>query len=123
MVDIDAFCAEINAQLDQMIRRLNAIENKLDAQAERDHGHELKIQRLELAFENLKGEFVETRGAVKSIKVDINNMGGKIRDIEQTPDKKKANIVDVILEKSFNYILSAALAGIAAYLMIKFGIK
>jgi chromosome segregation ATPase len=123
MADIDAFCTEINAQLDQMIRRLDTIENKLDSQAERDHKHELKIQKLELAFENLKGEFIETRSTVKSIKIDINNMSGKIRDIEQVPEKKKANIVDIILEKSFNYILSAVLAGIAAYLMIKFGMK
>jgi septal ring factor EnvC (AmiA/AmiB activator) len=123
MVDLDAFCTEINAQLEQMIRRLDTIESKLDSQAERDHSHELKIQRLELAFENLKEEFIETRSTVKSIKVDINNMGGKIRDIEQMPDKKKAKIVNVILEKAFNYVLSVMLAGIAAYLMIKFGIK
>jgi chromosome segregation ATPase len=123
MADIDAFCTEINAQLGQMIRRLDTIESKLDSQAERDHNHELKIQKLELALENLKGEFVKTRSTVKSIKVDIHNMGGKIRDIEQVPEKKKANIVDIILEKSFNYVLSAVLAGVAAYLMLKFGIK
>jgi chromosome segregation ATPase len=89
MIDLDAFCTEINAQLEQMIRRLSVIEGKLDSQAERDHSHELKIQRLELAFENLKQEFIEMRGAVKSIKVDINSTGEKIRNIEQAPDKKR----------------------------------
>jgi chromosome segregation ATPase len=123
MIDLDAFCTEINAQLEQMIRRLDTIESKLDSQAERDHSHELKIQKLELAFDNLKDEFVEMRSTVKSIRTDINNMGGKIRDIEQAPDKKKANIVNVIFEKTFNYLLSVALAGIVAYLTIKFGIK
>jgi septal ring factor EnvC (AmiA/AmiB activator) len=123
MIDFDAFCTEINAQLEQMIHRLDTIEGKLDSQAERDHSHELKIQRLELAFDNLKDEFIETKGTVKSIKTDINNMGGKIRDIEQAPDKKKANVVNVILEKTFNYVLSVVLAGIVAYLMIRFGIK
>jgi chromosome segregation ATPase len=123
MIEIDAFYTEINAQLEQMNHRLETIENKLDSQAERDHSHELKIQKLELALDNFKNEFVEMRGTVKSIKVDINNMGGKIRDIEQAPDKKKANIVNVIFEKTFNYVLSVALAGIVAYLMIKFGIK
>jgi septal ring factor EnvC (AmiA/AmiB activator) len=123
MIDFDAFCTEINAQLEQMIRRLDTIESKLDSQAERDHSHELKIQKLELAFDNLKDEFIEMRGTVKSIKTDINNMGGKIRDIEQAPDKKKANVVNVILEKTFNYVLSVVLAGIVAYLMIRFGIK
>jgi septal ring factor EnvC (AmiA/AmiB activator) len=123
MIDFDSFCTEINAQLEQMIHRLDTIESKLDSQAERDHSHELKIQKLELAFDNLKDEFIEMRGTVKSIKTDINNMGGKIRDIEQAPDKKKANIVNVILEKTFNYVLSVVLAGIVAYLMIRFGIK
>jgi chromosome segregation ATPase len=123
VADLDAFCVEINAQLEQMIHRLSVIEGKLDSQAERDHLHELKIQKLELAFENLKEEFIETRSTVKSIKTDINNMGEKIRNIEQAPDKKKANIVDVILDKVFNYILGIILAGIVAYLMVKFGIK
>jgi chromosome segregation ATPase len=123
MVDFDAFCTEINAQLEQMIHRLDTIEGKLDSQAERDHSHELKIQKLELAFDNLKDEFVEMRGTVKSTRTDINNMGGKIKDIEQAPDKKKANIVNVIFEKTFNYVLSVVLAGIVAYFMIKFGIK
>jgi chromosome segregation ATPase len=123
MIDLDAFCVEINAQLEQMIHRLSVIEGKLDSQAERDHLHELKIQKLELAFENLKEEFIETRSTVKSIKIDINSMGEKIRSIEQAPDKKKANIVNVILEKTFTYILGIILAGIAAYLMVKFGIN
>jgi chromosome segregation ATPase len=123
VIDFDAFCTEINAQLEQMIRRLDTIEGKLDSQAERDHSHELKIQKLELALENLKEEYVETRSTVKSIKVDINGMDDKIRNIEQAPDKKKANVVNVVLEKSFNYLLGIILAGIAAYLMIRFGIK
>jgi septal ring factor EnvC (AmiA/AmiB activator) len=123
MVDLDAFCMEINAQLEQMIHRLSVIEGKLDSQAERDHLHELKIQRLELACENLKEEFIETKNTIKSIKADINNTGEKIRNIEQAPDKKKANIINVVFEKSFNYILGIILAGIAAYLMVKFGIK
>jgi chromosome segregation ATPase len=123
MVDLDAFYTEINAQLEQMIRRLSVIESKLDSQAERDHLHELKIQKLELAFENLKEEFIETRSTVKSIKNDINNTGEKIRNIEQAPDKKKAGIVNAILEKAFNYILSIIFAGIVAYFMVTFGIK
>jgi chromosome segregation ATPase len=123
MADFDAFMTEINAQLEQMIHRLGVIENKLDSQAERDHLHELKIQRLELAFENLKEEFMETKSTVKSIKSDISNAGEKIRDIERAPDKKKANIINSILEKTFNYVLGIILAGIAAYLMVNFGIK
>lgn len=89
MADLDAFCVEINAQLEQMIHRLVTIESKLDSQAERDHLHELKIQKLELAFENLKEEYIETRGTVKSIKADINSIGDKIKSIEQAPDKKR----------------------------------
>jgi chromosome segregation ATPase len=123
MADLNAFCTEVNAQLEQMIRRLNTIERKLDSQATRDHLHELKIQKLELALENLKVEFSEIKNTIKSIKVDINSMGEKIRNIEQTPDKQKANIVNVIVEKVFNYTLGIILAGIAAYLMVKFGIK
>jgi septal ring factor EnvC (AmiA/AmiB activator) len=123
MVDFEAFYTEINAQLEQMIRRLDTIERKLDSQAKRDHLHELKIQKLELALENLKKEFFEIKNTVKSIKVDINNMGEKIRNVEQGPDKKKANLVNTILEKTFNYILGVVLAGIAAYLMVRFGTK
>jgi chromosome segregation ATPase len=123
MIDLEAFYTEINAQLEQMIHRLSVIEGKLDSQAERDHLHELKIQKLELAFENLKEEFMETRSTVKSIKIDINNTAERIRNIEQAPDKKKANIVNVILEKAFNYVSGIILAGMAAYFMVKFGIK
>jgi chromosome segregation ATPase len=123
MIEIDAFYTEINAQLENVIRRLDTIEGKLDSQAERDHSHELKIQKLELAFENLKEEFVETRSTVKSIKVDINSMGEKIRNIEQAPDKKKANIVNTILEKTFNYLIGIIIAGLVAYFMVKFGIN
>jgi chromosome segregation ATPase len=122
-MDIEVFYSELDAQLKQVNRRLGTIEGKLDAQAERDHLHELKIQKLEMAFENLRGEFNEIRTAVKSIEQDINGMGQKIRDIEQFPDKKKANIVDVILEKTFNYVFSIIIAGIVAYLMVRFGIK
>jgi chromosome segregation ATPase len=123
MVDLDAFYAEIEAQFQNMIRRFDTIESKLDSQAERDHLHELKIQKLELAFENLKEEFVDTRSTVKSIKVDINNMGEKIRNIEQAPDKKKAGIVNAVFDKAFNYLLGIIIAGLVAYFMVKFGIN
>jgi chromosome segregation ATPase len=123
MVDFESFFAEIEAQFQNMIRRLDTIEGKLDSQAERDHLHELKIQKLELAFENLKEEFIDTRSTVKSIKVDINNMGEKIRNIEQAPDKKKAGIVNTILDKAFNYLLGIIIAGLVAYFMVKFGIN
>jgi chromosome segregation ATPase len=123
MVDLDVFYTEIEAQFQNMIRRLDTIESKLDSQAERDHTHELKIQKLELAFENSKEEFMETRSTVKSIKVDINNMGEKIRNIEQAPDKKKVSLVNTILEKTFNYLLGIIIAGLAAYFMVKFGIN
>jgi chromosome segregation ATPase len=126
-MDLDVFYNELESQLNQINRRLGVIEEKLDESASRDHSHELKIQKLELAFENMKNEYTETKAAVRgmreTMKHDIDNLGEKIRIIEALPDKKKAGIVNTILDRVFNYFIGIVLAAIAAYITIMFGKK
>jgi hypothetical protein len=126
-MDLEAVYTELNIQLEQMNRRLELIAEKLDAQAERDHLHELKIQKLEISFDILKNEFTETKGAIRSIKENTDNefgiIGKKIKDIENRPDKKKAGLVDSLLEKTFSYLIGIILAAIVAYLTVVFGQK
>jgi chromosome segregation ATPase len=126
-MDLDVIYNEIETQLEQINRRLIVIEEKLDESASRDHLHELKIQKLELAFENMKNEYTETKAAVRgmreTMKHDIDNRGEKIRNIEALPDKKKAGIINTILDRVFNYLIGIVLAAVAAYITIAFGKK
>jgi predicted nucleic acid-binding Zn-ribbon protein len=126
-MDLDVIYNELDSQLGQINRRLIVIEEKLDESARRDHSHELKIQKLELAFENMKNEYTETKAAVRgmreTMKNDIDNLGEKIRTIESLPDKKKAGIVNAVLDRVFNYAIGVVLAAVAAYITIAFGKK
>jgi chromosome segregation ATPase len=118
---------ELNKQLENIASRLVKIEEKIDSQAEKDHCHELKIQKLEMAIENIRMETQEEKATIKKLREkvidDLDRLFTKIRDIEQTPDKKKAGLVNTIIDRAFNYLLGIILAGIVAYLTIKLGIK
>jgi hypothetical protein len=46
-----------------------------------------------------------------------------MRTIEALPDKKKAGIVNTILDRAFNYLIAIVLAAVAAYITITFGKK
>jgi hypothetical protein len=57
----------------------------------------------------------------ETMKHDIDNLGEKIRTIEALPDKKKAGIINTILDRAFNYLIGIILAAVAAYITITFG--
>jgi uncharacterized coiled-coil DUF342 family protein len=126
-MESDAIYYELNKQLETIASRLEKIESKIDAQVEKDHYHELRIQKLEMAIETIRTETQEEKAAIEKIQEkvinDLDRLFTKIRDIEQIPDKKKAGIINTIIDRVFNYLLGIILAGIAAYLTIKFGIK
>jgi chromosome segregation ATPase len=118
---------ELNKQLESIAKRLEGIERKIDKQAERDQEHELKIQRLDLSIESLTKEFSElktfSRIMNENTKTDLKSLGDKIRNIENLPDKKKAGIINTILDRVFNYVIGITLAAIAAYIAVTFGKK
>jgi septal ring factor EnvC (AmiA/AmiB activator) len=126
-MEAEAIYHELNKQLENIVSRLTKIEEKIDGQAEKDHYHELKIQKLEMAIENIRMETQEEKATIKKLQEkvidDLDRLFTKIRDIEQTPDKKKAGFVNTIIDRAFNYLLGIILAGIVAYLTIKLGIK
>jgi chromosome segregation ATPase len=116
---------ELNKQLETISNRLGIIEGKIDLQVERDHNHELKIQRLEMSIENMTREISELKTTIQNLKEnskgDIKSLGDRIHIIENMPDKKKAGIVNTILERALNYFIGIVLAAIAAYLAVMFG--
>lgn len=126
-MEAEAIYYELNKQLENIVSRLTKIEEKIDGQAEKDHYHELRIQKLEMATENIRTEMQEEKTTIKELQEkvidDLDRLFTKIRDIEQIPDKKKAGIVNTIIDRAFNYLLGIILAGIVAYLTIKLGIK
>jgi GTP1/Obg family GTP-binding protein len=126
-MESEAIYYELSKQLENIVSRLTKIEEKIDSQAEKDHYHELKIQRMEMAVENIRTEMQEEKATIKKLQEkvidDLDKLFTKIRDIEQIPDKKKAGLVNTIIDRAFNYLLGIILAGIVAYLTIKFGIK
>jgi chromosome segregation ATPase len=126
-MEVESIYYELNKQLENIVSRLTKIEEKIDSQAEKDHYHELKIQKLEIAVENIRMETREEKVTIEKLQEkvieDLDKLFTKIRDIEQTPDKKKAGIVNTIIDRAFNYLLGIIFAGIVAYLTIKFGIK
>jgi chromosome segregation ATPase len=118
---------ELNKQLETISNRLGIIEGKIDLQVERDHNHELKIQRLEMSIENMTREISELKTTIQNLKEnskgDIKSLGDRIHVIENMPDKKKAGIVNTILERALNYFIGIVLAAIAAYIAVVFGRK
>jgi chromosome segregation ATPase len=126
-MEAEAIYYELNKQLENIVSRLTKIEEKIDNQAEKDHYHELKIQKLEIAVENIRTEMQEEKTTIKKLQEkvidDLDRLFTKIRDIEQIPDKKKAGLVNTIIDRAFNYLLGIILAGIVAYLTVKLGIK
>jgi chromosome segregation ATPase len=113
---------ELSKQLEMISARLTNIESKLDLQAERDHLHELKIQRLEMSIENLVKEIMDLKVSSHVLKEntnkDLNGLGLKIKALEEQPDKKKVGIVNTIIDRTVNYIISMALAAAAAYIAV-----
>lgn len=78
----DQIYIELNAQLENIAKRLSVIEGKLDAQAERDHNHELKIQRLELALDtDIAGFKKSNLDSIEKINKDLSGLGEKVRVI------------------------------------------
>jgi septal ring factor EnvC (AmiA/AmiB activator) len=126
-MEAEAIYYELNKQLENIVSRLTKIEEKIDGQAEKDHYHELKIQKLETAIENIRTEMQEEKTTIKKLQEkvidDLDRLFTKMRDIEQIPDKKKAGLVNTVIDRAFNYLLGIILAGIVAYLTIKLGIK
>jgi hypothetical protein len=106
-MDLDVIYNELDKQLEQINRRLIVIEGKLDESANRDHLHELRIQKLELALENTRTE----------------NLAERMRTIEALPDKKKAGFVNTVLDRAFYYLIGIVLSAITAYITIFFGKK
>jgi septal ring factor EnvC (AmiA/AmiB activator) len=126
-MEVESIYYELNKQLENIVSRLTKIEEKIDGQAEKDHYHELKIQKLEMAIENIRTEMRDEKVTIKKLQEkvidDLDRLFTKIRDIEQIPDKKKAGLVNTVIDRAFNYLLGIILAGIVAYLTIKLGIK
>jgi archaellum component FlaC len=124
MEEASAIYEELTKQLESISSRLQTIEEKIDAQRERDHEHELNIQRLEIAFNGLSREFADSKVSISVLKEntikDLKGIGDKIRDLEERPDKKKAGIVNTILDRVFNYIIGIILAAAAAYFAVTF---
>jgi chromosome segregation ATPase len=116
---------ELNKQLETISNRLGIIEGKIDLQVERDHDHELKIQRLEMSIENMTREISELKTTIQNLegnlKGDIKSLDSRVHTIENMPDKKKAGIVNTILERTLNYFIGIVLAAIAAYITVMFG--
>jgi septal ring factor EnvC (AmiA/AmiB activator) len=109
---------ELSKQLESISGRLLKIEEKIDLQAEKDHHHDLTIQRMGLEMENIVKEITELKISSQLQGKDLKNMGERIKNLEDQPDKKKAGIINKILDRSFNYIISIILAGIAAYIAV-----
>jgi hypothetical protein len=117
-----AIYEELNKQLEMISNRLTNIEYKIDMQVERDHKHELKIQRLEGSVENIAKDILDLKVSSQVLKEntnkDMNGLGQKIKALEEQPNKKKADIVNTIIDRTVNYIISMALAGAAAYIAV-----
>jgi archaellum component FlaC len=119
---------ELNAQLDSITHRLINIEEKLDAQAKSDHDHDLKLQKLELEIQNSAREINEMKVQLQVIKAKINediskdfqNLGDKIRNLEDRPDKQKANLVKSIADQIFKWLVIFCLSGLGAWIISHF---
>jgi septal ring factor EnvC (AmiA/AmiB activator) len=127
-MDTESMMAELNAQLDSITHRLINIEEKLDAQAKSDHEHDLKLQKLEIDIKNIEKENSELRIQFQGVKTKINedvakdfrNLGDKIRELENRPDKQKANLVNSIADQAFKWVIAATLAALAAWFIANF---
>jgi chromosome segregation ATPase len=121
-MEAEAIYEELGKQLESISNRLQAIEEKIDLQRERDHEHELNIQRLEIELKSLSKEFLDSKFSIGALKEntskDLKGLGDKIRDLEERPDKKKAGIVNTIIDRTFNYIIGIILAAAAAYVAV-----
>jgi archaellum component FlaC len=93
MEEVSAIYEELTKQLESISGRLQTIEEKIDAQRERDHEHELNIQRIEIELKSLSKEFSDQKISIgflkESTSKDLKGLGDKIRDLEEKPDKKR----------------------------------
>jgi hypothetical protein len=122
-MELDTVYYELNKQLENIADRLLRVEEKIDAQVEKDHIHELKIQKLEITLENIRleqqGEKKVINAQFEKVIKDLDSLFTRIWNVEQTPDAKKAKLVNKIIDRSINYLIDAALAGGVAYLTIQ----
>jgi predicted nucleic acid-binding Zn-ribbon protein len=123
-MELDVVYQEFDKQFEGISNRLVKIEEKIDAQVERDHSCELKIQKLELAVENIRMESQEEkkimRPQLEKVSKDLDKSFSRIREVEQTPDTKKAKMVNRIIDRSVSYIIDAILAAGVAYFAVQF---
>jgi selenocysteine-specific translation elongation factor len=104
-------------------RRLENIEGKMDAQYERDHHHELKLQELENKITALTEKTNETLASIQAnnsgLKRDVDNLAEKICGIENNPAQKKARLVDRIIDRAFEIVIAASIGGAIAWLIAR----
>jgi septal ring factor EnvC (AmiA/AmiB activator) len=124
MMDSEAIFIEVNTQLENIAKRLNTIEEKIDMQNERDHQHELKLQELENKINSLTEKTSETLASMQEnnggFKRDIDNLAEKIRQLENHPVEVKAALVNRIMDKALEIIIAASVGGAVVWLIGKF---
>jgi predicted nucleic acid-binding Zn-ribbon protein len=123
-VNAEEIYIEFTKHLETVIRRLDDIEKKMDAQYERDHKHELKLLELENKINSLTEKTTEALASIQAnsggLKQDVDNLAKKIRDLENNPIRKKASFVDKIADRAFEIILAALLGGGIAWIITHF---
>jgi chromosome segregation ATPase len=121
----DEVFIEVNKQLESIVNRLTNIEQKIDAQNERDHAHELRLQDLENKLKHVADDVNDVKVSLQSVREkinedvqrDLNNLGGKIRDLEAKPVQAKARIVDRIGNRAFEIIIASCIAAALAWIV------
>jgi hypothetical protein len=80
------------------------------------------MQRLEICMDQVAKEILDLKVSSNVLKEttnkDLNGLGLKIKTLEEQPDKKKVGVVNVIIDRTVNYIISMALAAAAAYIAV-----
>jgi chromosome segregation ATPase len=119
----DEIYIEFTKHLEIIANRLNKIEEKMDAQHERDHKHELKLQELENKFNALEEKINKSLSSVQEsitgLKKDVDNLTEKIRSLENNSTQKKARIVDRIADRAFEILIAASIGGAIAWLIAR----